>query len=90
MKALAPRAYDSTGNGRTGTLKNGASFTNAALPALKFANPFALNLKGTSHQYVDAERLNLAHASFTVAVWAKRSTHRRQTMDREPGHGEPR
>lgn len=67
-------AYDSTGNGRTGTLKNGASFTNAALPALKFFNPFALNLKGTSHQYVDAERLDLTHASFTVAVWAKRST----------------
>ena len=32
-------ANDSSGNGRTGTLKNGASFTNAALPALQFADP---------------------------------------------------
>jgi hypothetical protein len=68
-------ANDSSGNGRTGTLKNGASFTNAALPALQFPDPAALKLIGTSHQYVDAgPSLNLANSSFTVAAWAKRST----------------
>jgi predicted outer membrane repeat protein len=68
-------ANDSSSNGRTGTLVNGASFTNAALPALQFTDPFALALTGSSHQYVDAgTSLNLANASFTVAGWAKRST----------------
>jgi hypothetical protein len=68
-------ANDASGNGRTGTLKNGASFTNAVLPALLFADPAALKLIGTSHQYVEAgTSLNLANSSFTVAAWAKRST----------------
>jgi predicted outer membrane repeat protein len=68
-------ATDSSGNGRTGTLMNGASFSNAGLPTLKFADPFALNLVGKSHQYVDVgTNINLANSSFTVAGWAKRST----------------
>jgi len=68
-------ANDSSGYGRTGTLVNGATFTNSALPALKFTNPFALNLVGTSHQYLCAGTgINLAKTSFTVAAWAKRST----------------
>ena len=68
-------ATDASGNGRTGTLKNGAAFTNAKPPALQFPDPFALQLIGTSHHYVDAgTSLNLANASFTVAAWAKRST----------------
>jgi hypothetical protein len=68
-------ANDSSGNNRTGTLKNGASFTSAGLPALQFADPAALQLIGTSHHYVDAgTSLNLTNSSFTVAAWAKRST----------------
>jgi predicted outer membrane repeat protein len=67
-------ANDASGNGRTGTLVNGASFTNAGLPSLQFIDASALNLIGTSHQYVDAgTSLNLANSSFTVAGWAKRS-----------------
>jgi hypothetical protein len=68
-------ANDSSGYGRTATLNNGASFSNAAFPAHKFADPFALNLVGTSHQYVNVGTgINLAKTSFTVMAWAKRST----------------
>ena len=69
-------ANDSSGYGRTATLNNGASFSNAAFPVHKFADPFALNLVGTSHQYVSAGNgsINLANTSFTVMAWAKRST----------------
>jgi hypothetical protein len=68
-------ANDSSGYGRTATLNNGASFNNAAFPAHKFADPFALNLVGTSHQYVNVGTgINLAKTSFTVMAWAKRST----------------
>jgi hypothetical protein len=68
-------ANDSSGYGRTATLNNDASFSNAAFPAHKFADPFALNLVGTSHQYVSAGTgINLAKTSFTVMAWAKRST----------------
>jgi len=68
-------ANDASGYGRTATLNNGASFSNAAFPAHKFADPFALNLVGTSHQYVSAGTgINLAKTSFTVMAWAKRST----------------
>ena len=66
---------DSSGNGHTGTLKNGAAFTTAALPALRFANPVALSLTGSARQYVDlGSSLNVAQSSFSVAVWAKRSS----------------
>ena len=47
-------ANDSSGYGRTATLNNGASFSTAAFPAHTFADPFALNLVGTAHQYVSA------------------------------------
>lgn len=68
-------ANDFSGYGRTATLNNGASFSNAAFPTHKFADPFALNLVGTSHQYVSAGTgINLAKTSFTVMAWAKRST----------------
>jgi hypothetical protein len=68
-------ANDASGYGRTATLNNGASFSNAAFPVHKFADPFALNLVGTSHQYVNVGTgINLAKTSFTVMAWAKRST----------------
>jgi hypothetical protein len=68
-------ANDSSGNGHTGTLVNGASFANSTLPRLNFTNPYALVVEGPSHQYVSAGTgINLAKTSFTVAAWAKRST----------------
>lgn len=68
-------ASDVSGHGYAATLFTQAQFTNAALPPLRFTNPFALQLVGTSHQYVSAGTgINLANTSFTVMAWAKRST----------------
>jgi hypothetical protein len=68
-------ANDASGYGRNGTLINGASFSNAVFPVHKFDDPFALNLVGTSRQYVNVGTgINLAKTSFTVMAWAKRST----------------
>jgi predicted outer membrane repeat protein len=66
--------YDSAGNGWPSRLENGASFATTGLPAFQYANPAALALRGSSHQYTNAQSgLNLANSSFTVAAWAKRS-----------------
>jgi hypothetical protein len=68
-------ANDSSGYGRTATLVNQAQFINSKPPKVTFSDPFALNLVGTSHQYVSAGTgINLAKTSFTVMAWAKRST----------------
>ena len=68
-------AYDASGHSRTATLTNGASFSTTAFHTDRFANPFALNLVGPSHQYVNAGTgINLTKTSFTVMAWAKRST----------------
>lgn len=54
---------------------NPPQFTSSVASKINFTNPYALNLVGTSHQYVSAGTgINLANTSFTVMAWAKRST----------------
>jgi hypothetical protein len=70
---------DASDNYRSGGLFTSSAtppqFTSSVAPKINFANPYALNLIGTSRQYVNAGTgINLANTSFTVMAWAKRST----------------
>jgi hypothetical protein len=70
---------DASGNYRSGGFFTSSAtppqFTTSVAPKINFTNPYALNLVGTSRQYVNAGTgINLANTSFTVMAWAKRST----------------
>jgi subtilisin-like proprotein convertase family protein/threonine dehydrogenase-like Zn-dependent dehydrogenase len=65
---------DLSASARTGTLRNGPTWTTEKPSAIRFANPQALYFDGVN-DYVEVSMPNdLPFNSFTVAFWARRET----------------